>query len=138
MKRGRAPFLGSQSAFDPKNRSILRMRGGEKHGQDLADGHLRPLRLRGNRAVLFETADDGRGIPPDEQERVFERFYQVEKARSSSGADREDARGTGPGLAIVRHAVAAMKGTVSLQSEINKGTSISVGLPVARATRTRF
>ena len=76
--------------------------------------------------VSITVADTGCGIPPDERQRVFERFYQVERARSG------DNRGTGLGLSIVRHAVAAMKGGVSLESELGKGTRITVKLPQPR------
>ena len=74
-------------------------------------------------AISITVGDTGCGIAPHEQERVFERFYQVEKARSGV------ARGTGLGLSIVRHAVAAMKGTVDLQSEVGKGTRVTITIP---------
>jgi two-component system phosphate regulon sensor histidine kinase PhoR len=70
--------------------------------------------------VMFRVADTGCGIAPEEQERVFERFYQVERARS--GADR----GTGLGLSIVRHAAAAMQAKLELKSELGEGTTITV------------
>ena len=74
-------------------------------------------------AVVIEVSDTGCGIPDDEQARVFERFYQVERARS--GADR----GTGLGLSIVRHAVAAMGGTVTLRSRLGEGTHVTIAIP---------
>ncbi len=73
--------------------------------------------------VVFEIADNGCGIPADQQGRVFERFYQVESARSGS------LRGTGLGLSIVRHAVAAMCGKVELRSRLGEGTQVSVWVP---------
>ncbi|TWT43991.1 Alkaline phosphatase synthesis sensor protein PhoR [Phycisphaerae bacterium RAS1] len=73
--------------------------------------------------VSFEVADTGCGIPDAEQERVFERFYQVERARS--GADR----GTGLGLSIVRHAVTAMNGCVTLTSTPGVGTRVTLTVP---------
>jgi len=76
--------------------------------------------------IRLEVADNGCGIPPEDQERVFERFYQVARARS--GADR----GTGLGLSIVRHAVAAMSGTVELESAVGKGTRVTVSIPQPR------
>ncbi len=76
----------------------------------------------GNRLEI-SVVDNGIGIAEEEQQRVFERFYQVERARSGS------LRGTGLGLAIVRHAVAAMKGTVRLQSRLGHGTTVTVTLP---------
>lgn len=72
--------------------------------------------------VLIEVTDTGCGIPAEEQERVFERFYQVERARS--GPDR----GTGLGLSIVRHAVAALAGSIELSSRVGHGTRFAVTL----------
>ena len=79
-------------------------------------------------AVVIEVSDTGCGIPDDEQARVFERFYQVERARS--GADR----GTGLGLSIVRHAVAAMGGTVALRSKLGEGTHVTITIPPPAGT----
>ncbi len=88
--------------------------------------------LRGGPSwVSFEVADTGCGIPEAEQERVFDRFYQVERARS--GAER----GTGLGLAIVRHAVASMGGSVTLQSAPGKGTRVTVIVPQEPAPEDR-
>lgn len=75
--------------------------------------------------VTFAVADEGCGIPPEEQVRVFERFYQVERARSGSNIER----GTGLGLSIVRHAVSTLRGEVSLRSTIGVGTRIQVTIP---------
>lgn len=87
--------------------------------------HELPLEIPvGTPAVAFEVADTGCGIPEEDQDRVFERFYQVERARSGSPT-----RGTGLGLSIVRHAVAAMKGTVDLRSRLGQGTTITITLP---------
>lgn len=79
--------------------------------------------------VGISVADTGCGISPAEQSRVFERFYQVERART--GGDEPNLRGTGLGLSIVRHAVAAMGGRIDLQSEVGKGTRVEIHLPRA-------
>lgn len=79
--------------------------------------------------LTLTVADTGCGIPLEDQPRVFERFYQVERARSGKE------RGTGLGLSIVRHAVAAMRGHVRLESTPGKGTVFYVTLPSARETR---
>ena len=73
--------------------------------------------------VAFTIADTGCGIPEQDRQRVFERFYQVERARSG------EKRGTGLGLSIVRHAVAAMQGSVKLESKLGEGTRVTVSIP---------
>ncbi len=74
----------------------------------------------------FEVIDRGMGIPLAHQERVFERFYQVDTARSGNVAKR----GTGLGLAIVKHAAKALKGRVGLESTWGEGTTAWVEVPV--------
>ncbi|HVS72640.1 MAG TPA: ATP-binding protein [Phycisphaerae bacterium] len=77
---------------------------------------------------VLEVADTGVGIPPEDRERVFERFYTVNRSRG--GADR----GTGLGLAIVKHALAAMGGHVALFSEVGKGTTVRCIFPLEART----
>jgi two-component system phosphate regulon sensor histidine kinase PhoR len=79
--------------------------------------------------VLLRVSDTGCGIPPEFQDRVFERFFQVEPSRS--GDTR--ARGTGLGLAIVKHATERLGGTVTLRSEPGTGTTVEVRLPKIRS-----
>ena len=78
-------------------------------------------------AVLLTISDTGIGIPPEHLDRVFERFYQVDPARSGSAG-----RGTGLGLAIVKHAVAALGGTLQIQSTVGAGTNVSCTLPQSK------
>jgi signal transduction histidine kinase len=79
----------------------------------------------------FQVIDRGVGIPLAQQERVFERFYQVDPARTGSGASsRGSRRGSGLGLAIVKHAATAMGGRVGINSVWGEGTSVWVDLPV--------
>jgi two-component system, OmpR family, phosphate regulon sensor histidine kinase PhoR len=73
--------------------------------------------------VEVTVTDDGPGIPAEARERVFERFYRVDKARS-----REQG-GTGLGLAIVKHIVQGHGGEVRLESEPGRGTSFRFTLP---------
>jgi len=73
-------------------------------------------------AVLTVT-DTGIGIPPEEHDRVFERFYRVDKSHSRATG------GTGLGLSIVKHAVALHGGSVELQSTPGEGTAVTVKLP---------
>jgi two-component system phosphate regulon sensor histidine kinase PhoR len=75
--------------------------------------------------VIFEVIDTGEGIPEQDRDRVFERFYRVDKARSRA------AGGTGLGLSLVRHATERHGGTVTLRSEVGVGSTFRVELPVA-------
>jgi len=78
----------------------------------------------GERDLTVTVSDEGPGIPQEHLERVFERFYQVDSARSGSAG-----RGTGLGLAIVKHAVSALGGQVRLSSILGQGTTASCTLP---------
>jgi two-component system phosphate regulon sensor histidine kinase PhoR len=90
------------------------------------------LRVRRRDAsVSFEVRDDGCGISRQEHERVFERFYQVSPSRSEDAPPGAAERGTGLGLSIVKHAVAAMSGEITLDSEPGKGTCVTVVIPLA-------
>jgi two-component system, OmpR family, phosphate regulon sensor histidine kinase PhoR len=73
--------------------------------------------------VEFSVRDFGKGIPSEHLERIFERFYRVDKARS------RESGGTGLGLAIARHMVEAQGGTIRAESELNAGSQFLVTLP---------
>jgi len=79
--------------------------------------------------VEIAVADQGLGIPADEQARIFERFYRVDTARSRSTG------GTGLGLAIVKHIAANHGGDVTVWSEEGRGSTFTIRLPAA-ADRT--
>ncbi len=85
------------------------------------------LRARRNDRKQLELSvqDDGPGIPPEAQNRIFERFYRVDKARS------RDAGGTGLGLAIVKHIVQSHSGAVWVESEPGRGATFFFTLPEA-------
>lgn len=78
-----------------------------------------------NEYVTIEVADTGIGIAAEDQARVFERFFRADRARS------RDLGGTGLGLSIVKHLCQAFGGSVNLQSEIGKGSTLRIRLPVA-------
>ncbi len=79
------------------------------------------VKQKDGRAVL-SVSDNGIGIPKDQQERIFERFYRVDKSRSKKTG------GTGLGLAIVKHIVVIHNAELLLESEPGKGTTICVYL----------
>jgi len=72
---------------------------------------------------LISVKDNGIGIAPEHLERLFERFYRVDKARSKKEG------GTGLGLAIVKHIVLSMDGDINVSSEVDKGTEFSIRIP---------
>lgn len=78
-----------------------------------------------DKAVL-SVKDTGIGIPEKHQERIFERFYRVDKSRSKSTG------GTGLGLAIVKHILVQMDAKMELTSEVGKGTEIKVTFPLVK------
>jgi signal transduction histidine kinase len=80
--------------------------------------------------TAISVTDTGSGIPADHLDRIFERFYRVDAARS------RDEGGTGLGLAIVRHLVEAHGGTVRARSVVGHGTTITVVFPAKAVTRT--
>ena len=76
-------------------------------------------------AVVIRVRDTGIGIPPEHRDRIFERFYRVDKGRS------RELGGTGLGLSIVKHIVGLYGGDVSVASEPQVGTTFTVRLPMA-------
>lgn len=84
--------------------------------------HLRAL----GENVEIRVKDNGIGIPGEDQSRVFERFYRVDKSHSKAIG------GTGLGLSIVKHGVTFLGGTLKMVSEIGKGTEITMTFPKER------
>lgn len=77
--------------------------------------------------VVLIIADNGIGIPPEDLDRIFERFYRVEKARS------QDSGGTGLGLSIVKHLVQGMSADIQVSSVLGRGSSFELRLKSAVA-----
>ena len=76
-----------------------------------------------NQELIFEVRDEGIGIPPDHLERIFERFYRVDRAR------RREAGGTGLGLSIVRHIALLHKGNAEAESRAGAGSIFRIRIP---------
>lgn len=122
--------LSGESAVLPGVRPVLR-----SVVYNLCDNAIKYNRAGGSVAVTVEdapagptltVADTGIGIPAEAQDRVFERFYRVDKSRSKALG------GTGLGLAIVKHAVKLHKGEISLVSAEGEGTTVAVRFPRER------
>ena len=73
--------------------------------------------------IVLSVRDTGIGIPKEQQERIFERFYRVDKSHS------KEVGGTGLGLSIVKHAAKLHDAKITLESEVGKGTEITVIFP---------
>ena len=90
------------------------------------NGHVSVnLSLENNSTMLVEVVDTGIGISPQYQQRIFERFYRVDKARSRSLG------GTGLGLAIVKNIAEKHGGTIQLKSLPGRGSTFSYRMPLA-------
>jgi len=91
------------------------------------NGHVYVQAFRRENRCIVQVRDTGIGIPPEDVDRVFERFYRVEKARS------QDMGGTGLGLAIVKHLCHWISATVEVKSELGIGSTFEVSFPLANA-----
>jgi two-component system, OmpR family, phosphate regulon sensor histidine kinase PhoR len=92
---------------------------------DDRNGKIRISAFRSGDSVHLDVEDNGIGISTQDLDRIFERFYRVDKARSRKSG------GTGLGLSIVKHIVLAHRGNITVRSRLNQGSVFSVVLPVA-------
>lgn len=84
---------------------------------------------RQENCAIISVKDSGIGIPLEDQTKIFERFYRVDKSRS------KESGGTGLGLSIVKHAVQCLNGRIDLQSSLGEGTTIQVSFPENEAAQ---
>jgi two-component system phosphate regulon sensor histidine kinase PhoR len=87
-------------------------------------GHVTISARKGDTSFILEVTDEGIGIGKIDAQRIFERFYRVDKARSL------DVAGTGLGLAIAKHIVISFRGTIEVDSEVGLGSRFTVRLPL--------
>ncbi|MCC7073557.1 MAG: PocR ligand-binding domain-containing protein [Deltaproteobacteria bacterium] len=123
-------LLGNSVKFTPQGgRITLRGKlwtGPRRHKKRVADdGAAMLFDLADETFVRIDVQDSGVGIPPEKIERVFERFYQVDNTST------REYGGTGLGLSIVRSFVEAHKGEIFAASEVGKGSTFTVLLPVS-------
>jgi two-component system phosphate regulon sensor histidine kinase PhoR len=90
-----------------------------------AGGRIQVSATAGAREAVITVADTGIGIPVTEQERIFERFYRADAARS------REAGGTGLGLSIAKHIVEAHGGRLWVESTVGSGSRFSLSIPLA-------
>ncbi|SNU06964.1 Signal transduction histidine kinase [Lachnospiraceae bacterium] len=91
---------------------------------NIESGWIRCSLNADHKFFYIKVADSGVGIPDDAKDKVFEKFYRVDKARS------RDTGGTGLGLSITRNIINAHRGTIKLYSESGKGTTFTVRIPL--------
>lgn len=91
------------------------------------EGWVRVSLNTDHKFFYIKVSDSGVGIPADEQENVFERFYRVDKARS------RETGGTGLGLAITRNAILMHRGAIKIYSKEKEGTTFTVRIPITYA-----
>ena len=87
------------------------------------EGSVHVTVAREEKSVLLTVADTGIGIPEEERDRIFERFYRVDKSRS------KEVGGTGLGLSIVKHAALVLGAEIQVESQLGAGTTIAVRFP---------
>jgi len=88
------------------------------------DGYVKIVTTRDDRDVILRVEDSGIGIPAEHQERIFERFYVVDRSRSKKTG------GTGLGLAIVKHIALIHDGSITIESSTDRGSCFTVRFPI--------
>ncbi|AHC14332.1 Phosphate regulon sensor protein PhoR (SphS) [Salinispira pacifica] len=121
------PFLVEQAVVNLLENAVKYNTPG---GEVLLEVQLNPAQPAEPETLNIAVQDNGPGIPKRDLPRLFERFYRVDRARSRSLG------GTGLGLAIVKHIAQVHGGSVSVESEVGKGSRFSISLPYRRESDT--
>ena len=100
-----------------------------KYGKE--NGHIRVSLARHGREVVLEVEDDGIGIAPEHQEKIWQRFYQV-------STSREGGAGLGLGLSMVRQIVRLHGGTIRVDSSLGHGSRFIILLPDSGEERVKM
>jgi signal transduction histidine kinase len=95
-----------------------------------SEGFIRVSVEKNEGVVLVKICDTGVGIPKEEQEKIFKRFYRVDKSRS------RETGGVGLGLSIAEWIVHAHHGRIQVDSELNKGSTFTVTFPLKKIANT--
>ena len=103
-----------------------------KYGRE--QGHVRVCLRESGKKVRVSVQDNGTGIPKQHQNRIFERFYRIDKSRSR---ESREAGGSGLGLAISKHIIEAHKSTIRVRSELGEGTTLEFKLPRPKSKEVR-
>jgi signal transduction histidine kinase len=119
---GLPPVMADSNYFDIVMRNLV---DNAIKYVDEKQGRIRISAYLNDHNLLIEVQDNGIGIPQADLDRIFERFYRVDKARS------RQLGGTGLGLSIVKHIVLAHKGKIEVRSRISRGTVFTITLPLA-------
>lgn len=93
---------------------------------NIADGTVSIRTQQHTKTIVIDITDTGIGIAPESKDRIFERFFKVDQARTVS-----EHKGTGVGLSITQQIIRLHHGTIDVQSTMDRGTSIIVTLPIA-------
>jgi two-component system phosphate regulon sensor histidine kinase PhoR len=88
----------------------------------LPGGSIQVSAVSSDKKIVFAVKDSGIGIPPDDLNRIFERFFKADRARSSGG--------TGLGLSICKHLVEAHGGKIWAESRLDEGSTFSFSIPL--------
>jgi signal transduction histidine kinase len=117
-------LLGNAVRYTPKGGIVIRTRLVDSLPSDGSSGEHSPYPA--NSWIGIQVIDTGIGIAPENQTRIFEEFEQVDAGPRGNSAER----GTGLGLAISRRLAGLIGGMVELQSELGKGSTFTLWLPV--------